>query len=147
MMENLKLRDVMTREVEVISPDAMLDEAAEKMRSLDVGPLPVVDGNRVVGMLTDRDITVRATAEGLDPKRTKVEQVMTADVVYCYDDESVGEAARKMKDKQIRRLLVLGRDQRIVGVVSLGDLAIEGARESAEDALEGISQPGRTPQR
>lgn len=141
MMENLRVRDVMTRKVAGISPDGTLHEAAEKMRALDVGPLPVVDGNRVVGMLTDRDITVRASAGGLAPSRIKVRDVMTADVVYCYEDESVGEAARKMKGNNIQRLIVLSRDRRLVGLVSLGDLAVEGAAGEAADALRGPPKP------
>src|SRR3954468_20803840 len=100
----MRVREVMTRRVEWIRPDANLQEAARKMKSLDVGPLPICDNDRLVGMLTDRDITVRAVAEGCDPKTTKVRQAMTEGVDYCFEDQDVTEAARMMKDKQIRRL-------------------------------------------
>ncbi len=95
------------------------------MDELNVGPLPVWDGPRLVGMLTDRDITVRSTAVGLDSKSTKVRDVMTTDVVYCFDDEDVRDAANVMEEKQIRRLEVLDRDHRLIGIVSLGDPAVE----------------------
>ena len=99
------LRDVMTRHVEVIHPDATLREAAQKMKTLDVGPVPVCDGERLQGMLTDRDITIRATAEGRDPNTTRVRDVMTPDMVYCFEDQDVREAARIMEERQIRRLV------------------------------------------
>ena len=118
------LRDVMTPHVEVIHPDATLREAAQKMKTLDVGPVPVCDGDRLQGMLTDRDITIRATAEGRDPNTTRVREVMTPDVVYCFEDQDVVEAARMMEERQIRRLVILNRDKRLVGIVSLGDLAV-----------------------
>lgn len=141
----MQLKDVMTRRVDVIHPDATLEEAAEKMKSLDVGPLPVCDGDRLVGMITDRDITVRATSEGKDPKRTPVRDVMTEDVKWCFEDEDVRAAADVMSKAQIRRLVVLNRDKRLVGIVSLGDLATEPrAEDAAGEALEKISEPGAT---
>src|SRR3712207_8968 len=103
----MKLSEIMTRNVEVVRPDATLQEAAQKMKNLDVGPLPVCDGRKVQGMLTDRDITIRATAAGLDPKTTKVRDVMTPDVTYCFEDQDVQDAARIMGEQQIRRLIVL----------------------------------------
>src|SRR5947208_71221 len=115
----------MTLDVAVTRPDATLAEAAEQMKTLDVGLLPVCDGDYLVGMLTDRDITVRAAAAGSDPTTTLVVDTMTPDVIYCYADQEVEEAARVMQEKQIRRLLVLDRDKRLVGIVSLGDLAAE----------------------
>jgi len=141
----MQLRDVMTRGVEVIHPDATLEEAAEKMKSLDVGPLPVCDGERLVGMVTDRDITVRATAEGRDPKSTRIRDVMTPDILYCFEDQSVEEAARLMEEKQIRRLVVLNREKRLVGIVSLGDVAVRGAdQELSGEVLEEVSEPAGT---
>src|SRR5437763_11627541 len=125
----------MTPGGEVIAPEASIYEAAEKMRHLDVGPLPVCDGERLVGMLTDRDITVRATAEGRDPKTTRVQEVMTPDVHYVYDDEDVQEAAQTMQQQQIRRVVVVNRDKRLVGIVSLGDLA---TREQIENVDEEV---------
>jgi CBS domain-containing protein len=121
----MQVREVMTPEVEVISPETTLAEAAQKMKSLDVGPLPVGERDRLVGMVTDRDITVRATAAGRDPNTTKVREVMTEQVFYCFEDESIEQAAEIMERAQIRRLMVLNRDKRLVGIVSLGDLAVE----------------------
>jgi CBS domain-containing protein len=137
MMENMRLRDVMSRADEVVSPDATLAEAAEKLRTLRAGSLPVVDGNRVVGLLSVRDVTVQARAAGLNTERVRVHEVMRRDVVFGYDDESVGEAARKMQVGQVRRMVVLGRDQRIVGVVTLGDLSVRGL----DDPAAGLEAP------
>jgi CBS domain-containing protein len=117
----MKTRDVMTWGVECVSPDTSLQEAARKMRDLDVGPLPVCDNDRLAGVLTDRDITVRATAEGRDPRTTMVRDVMTPDPVYCFEDQEVHEAARLMEEKHIRRLLVLNRQKHLVGIMSLVD--------------------------
>jgi CBS domain-containing protein len=119
----MKLKDIMTENVEVISPDTSLYEAARKMRDLDVGALPVCDGERLVGMLTDRDLTVRAVAEGRDPTTEPVRESMTQEIVYCFEDQHAAEAECLMAEKQIRRLPVLNRDKRLVGIVSLGDLA------------------------
>ena len=112
------------------------------MKSLDVGPLPVCDNDRLVGMVTDRDITVRATAEGDAPTDVRVRDVMTPEVIYCFEDDPVEDAARLMAAKQVRRLVVLNRDKRMVGIVSLGDLAVKtGDEQLAGNALEGISEP------
>jgi len=140
----MKVREAMTRGAECVRPDTPLQEAARKMRDLDVGPLPVCgDNDRLVGMLTDRDIAVRAVAEGKDPTRTPVRDVMTEGVSYCFEDDDVAEASRQMSDKQIRRLVVLNRDKRLVGIVSLGDLATQsGDRQTAGKTLERVSEPG-----
>jgi CBS domain-containing protein len=140
------LREVMTPHVEVVHPDATLREAAQKMQTLDVGPIPVCDGDRLQGMLTDRDITVRATAAGRDPNTTRVREVMTPDVVYCFEDQDVQEAAQVMEERQIRRLIVLNRDKRLVGIVSLGDLATQTGDEELDseelsETLSGVSTP------
>lgn len=138
----MKVADVMTRSVDVANPDARLDEAAERMRQLDAGVLPVVDGDKVVGMITDRDITVRATAEGRDPVSTKVSEVMTPEVVFTYDDEDVKDAAKLMQDHQVRRLVVLNREKKLVGIVSLGDLAVDTKDDKLKgQVLEDISKP------
>src|SRR3954468_16285117 len=139
----MQVKEVMTRGAECTRPSATLQEAARKMRDLDVGPLPVCgDNDRLVGMLTDRDITVRAVAEGQDPKTARVEDVMTPDVTYCFEDQDVAEAARLMEEKQIRRLVVLNRDKRLVGIVSLGDLAVKtGDKEVSGAALGQVSEP------
>jgi len=140
----MRVKEVMTTGVEVIDPDGTLQEAAARMKSLDVGMLPVCDNGRLEGMVTDRDITVRAIAEGEDPTIIRVRDVMTPDVVYCYEDQLVSDAARQMEEKQVRRLVVLNRDKRLVGIVSLGDLAVEtGDEEMAGQALEAVSDPNR----
>ncbi len=140
----MNVSEVMTRNVECTRPDATLQEAAERMKKLDVGPLPVCDHDRLVGMLTDRDITVRATAEGWDPSAASVRDVMTPDVFWCYEDQDIGDAAQLMKDQQIRRLAVLNRERRLVGIVSLGDLAVEtGDERLAGATLEAVSEPNR----
>jgi CBS domain-containing protein len=143
----MRVEEVMTRSAECISPEATVQEAAERMRTLDVGALPVCDNGRLVGMITDRDITVRSVSEGYNPRIDIVLEVMTPDVVYCFEDQDVTEAAKLMKEKQIRRLAVLKRDRRLAGVVSLGDLAVESGNELlVGEALEGISEPS-SPQR
>jgi CBS domain-containing protein/sporulation protein YlmC with PRC-barrel domain len=138
----MRLREVMTRQVEVVHPEATLWEAAQKMAMLDVGPLPVCTGDQLVGMLTDRDITVRATAEGRDPKITRVYEVMTPEAVYAFEDQDVSEAARLMEKHQIRRVAILNRDKQLVGIVSLGDLAVQlGDVQQAGETLERVSEP------
>lgn len=136
------VRDVMSREVQVTQPHSTLREAAELMKVLDVGPLPVCDGDRLVGIVTDRDIAVRGVAEGQDCWEGRVRDVMSTDIATCYEDDDVAVAARLMKDKQVRRLLVLNRDKRLVGIVSLGDLAVSGGDgQTASDTLQGVSRP------
>ena len=139
----MQLKDVMTPHVDVIAPEATIREAAETMRHLDIGPLPVCEGERLVGMLTDRDMTVRAVAEGRDPVTTLVREVMTPDVIYGFEDQDVQDAARLMEQYQIRRLPVLNRSQQLVGMVALGDLAVHaGTRPVAAEVLEQVSEPG-----
>lgn len=138
------VQEIMTRNVEVVRPDAPVREAAEKMRSLDVGSLPVCDGERLVGMVTDRDITIRATADGRDPVKTAVSDVMTPDIVYCFEDQNVTEVAELMENRQIRRLPIISREKRLVGIVSLGDLAVDtGKKKMAGRTLTEISKPAR----
>jgi CBS domain-containing protein len=141
----MKLKDIMTSKPECIRPDTTLQEAARKMRDLDVGPLPVCgDDDRLAGMITDRDITVRAVAEGKDPTTTRVREVMTQEIIYGFEDQDVEEAARIMKERQVRRLVVLNRDKRLVGIVSLGDLATEtGDREKSGEVLQDVSEPAQ----
>src|SRR5215831_10679138 len=138
----MQVRDVMTKGAECVRSSNSLQEAAQKMKNLDVGPLPVCDNDRLVGLITDRDIAVRAVAEGCDPRTTTVEHVMTPDVLYCFEDQDVQEAAQLMCEHQVRRLVVLNRDKRLVGIVSLGDLAVDsGDEELAGATLEGVSEP------
>jgi CBS domain-containing protein len=121
----MKVKDIMTPNVECVWPDDTLQEAALKMKEMEIGPLPVCDRNHIVGMLTDRDIAVRGVALGRDPRSTKVRDVMTREVIHCYEDEEAEEAERLMQTRQVRRILVVNRDERLVGIVSLGDLAAE----------------------
>lgn len=138
----MDLRDVMTRNVGVVNANASIQDAAIKMRNLDVGLIPVCDGNRLKGVLTDRDITIRATANGCDPTTTKVTEVMSTDVAYCLEDQEVEEAVSLMEARQIRRLPILNQDQRLVGIVSLADIAIHGGdRDLSGETLEEISAP------
>lgn len=136
----MKVSEVMTREVEVISPDASLREAARKMDDLNVGVLPVCDGQRLVGILTDRDITVRATAIGESPDVTRVDEVMTDEVWWCYDSDDVEDVAHRMGEKQIRRMPVVDQNKMLVGIVALGDLATDRV-PGTEEALRQISEP------
>lgn len=134
----MKIAELMTLDVEVIRPNDTLRTAAKMMADLDAGILPVGENDRLVGMITDRDITVRAVAEGRDPDKTTVRDTMTDEVRYCFADESPEEVARKMSAWQVRRLPVLSRDKRLVGIVALGDLVI-GAEDPAKEALREIS--------
>jgi CBS domain-containing protein len=140
----MKISELMTSNVEVIHPDARLVEAAQKMKSLDVGSLPVCDGDRLKGMLIDRDITIRAVAEGQDPNEITVQDVMTPEVIYCYEDQEVKDAAQLMAQKQIRRLPVLNRHKRLVGILALGDVSVDYPDdETTGKTLEKISEPSR----
>ncbi|MDZ5699037.1 CBS domain-containing protein [Chelativorans sp. M5D2P16] len=137
----MKVSEEMTRDVRVANPDETIQEAARVMAEMDVGALPVGDNDRLVGMITDRDIAIRAVAQG-QGSNALVGDVMTRDVKYCFEDEDTDHIARNMADQQIRRIPVVNRDKRLVGILSLGDMAItEGLRPSGE-ALTGISRPG-----
>ena len=141
----MQVSEIMTPGVECTRPDATLREAAQRMRDLDVGPLPVCGNNdRLEGMITDREIVVRALAEGQDPSKTPVRDVMTPGIIYCYDDQDVSEAAQLMEENQVRRLVVLNSDKRLVGIVSLGDLAVDTHDEQlAGHILEAVSEPAK----
>jgi CBS domain-containing protein len=138
------LRDVMTRSIENIPAEATIAQAAEKMRSLDVGALPVCQNEKLVGVITDRDIAIRAVANGRDPKATCVSDAMSNDLFYCYEDETVESAAKLMEQKQIRRLPVFDRNNRAVGIVSLGDLAVRTHNDQLSgEVLERVSEPSQ----
>jgi len=143
----MQVRDVMTQNVECISPKATLRDAAQRMESLNVGALPVCNNDRLVGVLTDRDIVVRSIAAGRDSRTDMVGDIMTPGICYCFEDEDIAEAVRIMRAKQVRRLPVLNQDRRLVGIVALGDLAVEtGDEQLVGHALAGISEefvPGR----
>lgn len=135
----MQVSKVMTRDVKIASPEDTLQHAAQMMEDIDCGILPVGENDRLVGMLTDRDITVRAVAQGKAPDRCHVRDVMSHDIKYIYEDESVEDAARNMSQLRVRRLPVLNRDKRLVGIVSLGDLALK-ATKPAASALKDVSQ-------
>ncbi|MBI4526631.1 MAG: CBS domain-containing protein [Deltaproteobacteria bacterium] len=138
----MRVAEVMTEHAEVIPADFLLKDAALKMRQLDVGILPVRDGDRLIGTLTDRDITIRATADGCDPTKTPVRDAMTPGVVYCFEDQDLSEAAKLMQEKQIRRLPILNREKRLVGIVSLGDLAVHSGEEKlVSETIKEVSEP------
>ncbi len=137
----MKLREIMSDHVEVIHPDDSLQTAAEKMRDRDIGFLPVCDDERLIGVLTDRDLITRALADGLESKAILGRDLMTSPALYCFDDQSIDEAAKLMHDNQIRRLVVLSRDKQMVGVISLGDLAMTASDKLTGDVLQSVSEP------
>jgi CBS domain-containing protein len=143
----MRLNEFINYTVEVVQPDDTLQRAAEKMKDLDVGSMPVCEGRHLVGMLTDRDITIRATAQGADPTKTPVADVMTPDVLYCFEDQEVEEAAGIMQENQVRRLCVLNEDHELVGIVSLGELAtVTGDHLLVGETLERVSDATETGQ-
>lgn len=138
----MKVSDCMTRDVRMAAPTQSLREAAQLMAELDVGILPVGENDRLVGMVTDRDIAVRGVASGCGPD-SQVREVMTDTVKYCFADQTIEEVSRNMGDVQVRRMPVVDREKRLVGIISLSDIANgEGAIEEAGEALRDISQPG-----
>jgi CBS domain-containing protein len=134
----MKISEIMTHEVETVSPNETLQDAAKRMASLDAGALPVGENDQLIGMITDRDIAVRGVARGKGPE-AKVRDVMTDEVKYCFDDQDVNEIASNMAEIQVRRLPVVNRSKRLVGIISLADLS---QTRGAGHALRGISQPG-----
>jgi CBS domain-containing protein len=137
----MKVSEVMTTDVRLIEPTQTIRDAARLMAEIDTGIMPVREGDRLVGMITDRDIAVRAVAQGKGPD-TPVHEVMTDDVKYCYEDDDTEDVARNMADIQVRRLPVLNQDKRLVGIISLGDMAVTDEPSTAGAAVAGISQPG-----
>jgi CBS domain-containing protein len=135
------INEVMTRTVRTITPDESIGQAAKMMAEIDAGAIPVGENDRLVGMITDRDIAIRAIAQDRGPE-TKVRDVMTPDVKYCFEDEDVDKVVRNMAEIQVRRLPVVSRDKRLVGTISLGDIAISAGTSEAGKAEAGIAQPG-----
>lgn len=136
------ISEVMTRDVMTISPQDTLRRAAQMMDELNVGVLPVCDGERLVGMITDRDITVRSTSAGDAPESARVEEAMSEDVRWCFDDQSVDEVMQQMSDSQIRRVPVVDHNtKKLVGIVALGDIATKSRSGEAEDTLKNVSTP------
>ena len=137
----MKISEVMTTEVETIGADQTAREAAAFMLRADAGSIPVCDGDKVIGIITDRDIAVRGVAEGRGPD-TPVSELMSDGIVCAREDDDISDVARRMSEEQVRRLPVIDAEERLVGIVSLGDLARETSSQAAEQALEGVSAPG-----
>ena len=137
----MKVSEAMTADVRVANPEETIQQAARTMASLDAGVLPVGEEDHLIGIITDRDIAIRGVAQGKGPT-AKVREVMTEEVKYCFDDQDIEEVTRNMADIQVRRLPVLNRSKRLVGILSLGDIAINRDGKVAGDALRGISRPG-----
>lgn len=138
----MQLKEIMTRDVEVVPPECTLCEAAQTMRDLDIGALPVCDGERLVGMITDRDITIRGAAKGFDPNKASVEDCMSPEILYCFEDQETEDAEELMQERQVRRLPVLNRGKKLTGIVALADFAMK-TGDSAEvgRTVREISQP------
>ncbi len=136
-----QLKDLMTRDVKVVSPDMTIGEAAREMRAGDFGMMPVGENDRMIGTISDRDIAIRAVAEGMDSD-TKVRDVMSEGVSWAFEDDSVEQAAKIMSERQVRRLPVVDRNKRLVGIVALGDFAVDSSEiRPAAEALSEISKP------
>ena len=138
----MKVNELMSLRVEVATPDDSIQQAARVMHRIDAGILPVGENDRLIGVITDRDIAVRAVAEGKDPRTTLVRDVMSPEVRYCYEDDEVESVAENMAELQIRRLPVVNREKRLCGLISLADIARERRPREASEALEGISRQG-----
>src|SRR5262249_24721105 len=137
----MKVRDAMTQDVCLTTPDQTIRDAAKLMMEIDAGALPVEQDDRLVGVITDRDIAVRAVAKGKSPQ-TKVRDVMSREVLYCYEDQDLEAVIRNMGEIKVRRCPVMSRDKRLVGIISLGDLARQHHSTTEEKALHELCQPG-----
>jgi CBS domain-containing protein len=137
----MKVSEAMTTDVRIASPSQTIQQAARMMAEIDAGVLPVGDNDRLVGMITDRDIAIRAVAEGKAPT-TKVRDIMSEEVLYCFDDQDLDEVAQNMSEMKIRRLPVVNRDKRLVGIISLGDLARNEDTSKTGETVSHISEPG-----
>jgi CBS domain-containing protein len=138
----MNVSEIMTSDFEMVNSTSSLREAARKMKSLNVGFLPVQEGTMLIGLITDRDIVVRGLAEGRDADSTQVKDIISSEVVYCFEDDSVEDAVRLMEENQVRRLIVVDHDRVPVGIVSLGDIAVKtGLEQLSGEALERISEP------
>jgi CBS domain-containing protein len=137
-----KIRDVMTEGVELIDPEATLSDAAVRMAETDLGILPVGEDDRLIGVVTDRDLVVRGLAQGSDPNETRIREVMTDRVLYCFDDQEPSKAADDMAKQQIRRMPVVNRDKRLIGMVSLADIARKHDAKKAGNTLKEVVVPG-----
>jgi CBS domain-containing protein len=140
----MEVQDIMTKEFEIVSSNDNILQAAKRMKALNVGILPVKDGNKITGIVTDRDIVIRALAENKEPKNVKIKDIMSPKIASCSADDSIEEAASIMKEKQVRRLIVLDNQNMPVGILSLGDIAAKSKLDLlAGETLDAISQPSR----
>jgi len=137
----MKLKDIMTTDVLFVASDTPIRDVARKMEQNDIGAVPVCDGQKVLGIITDRDIAIRVVGRGLSPQECTVADIMSSPIVWCYEDCEVEEAARLMETRQIRRLIVVDRQKKLVGVLALGDVATRANEKIAGEALEKISEP------
>jgi CBS domain-containing protein len=135
----MQIKEVMTERVSTIAPDTQIPQIARKMRDEDIGSLPVVESDRLIGIVTDRDVVVRVVAGGQDVRTATAREAMSPKILYCFEDQTIEEVLENMGDNQVRRLPVVNRDKRLVGVVSLGDLS-KAAKKKSGEALEEISQ-------
>lgn len=137
----MQLKEIITTPAQTVAPDCSLFDAAKTMMSRDLGWLPVAESGRVVGIITDRDITIRGVAGGLDTRKAKVEDVMSRDVFCCSIDSTIEDAANMMEDEQVRRLVVVDENEKIAGVVSLADLALDARESTSSEVLKEVSKP------
>lgn len=137
----MKVRQIMSRNVQYVAPTTLTAKAAEKMRDLNIGFLVVLDDDRLAGTLTDRDIAIRSVAQGRDPRASRVKDIMTPTVFYCYDDDDIERVGEQMREKEVRRMAILNRNNELIGVVSLGDIArTSGETELAGETLAEIAE-------
>ncbi|MES2205929.1 MAG: CBS domain-containing protein [Pseudomonadota bacterium] len=137
------ISEIMSTDVKVLKPDNSLQTAAQLMSELNVGGIPVCDGDKLIGMVTDRDIAIRGVAYGKDINKTTIKEVMSSDVHWCFDDQQIEEVSEKMSDIQIRRIPVMNRQKKLVGIVSLGDIAAKHSSREAAETLKDISYPAK----
>ena len=143
----MQVQEMMSQPVDVIDPDTTSREAARRMRDENIGALPVRENGELIGMVTDRDIVARAVAENSLPSNTAVSTVMSQGIYYCFEDDSLEEAARILAEHPVRRLPVLNHAQQLVGIIAIADIARSGDKEAEEEAIEGVSEPSDQPHR
>ena len=137
----MQVKELMTRDIEFVNSNDSIKQAAEKMKELNVGVLPVKTGNKLVGMLTDRDIVVRSVAPGLDPEQHQIIDAFSEGVVACNGDDDIKDVAQLMEERQIRRVVVKDNEEKVIGIVSLGDLAVNIGKEMVGEVLKEVSEP------
>jgi CBS domain-containing protein len=138
----MQVSRIMTASVESVPPETTIQDVARTMKRSDIGPLPVCEDDRLIGVVTDRDIAIRAVAQGLDPRTTSVREIMSPEVLWCYENQSVDDVAQLMRQRQVRRVIVLDQNRRLCGIASLGDLATQQPdQQLVAETLEQVSEP------